>query len=64
MKLAQVIPPENRNIAYGHKIGLLGCGPASISCATFLARLGYKNITIYEKENYFGGLRYEPICFR
>lgn len=39
------------------KIVLFGCGPASISCATFLARLGYKNITIYEKEKYVGGLR-------
>ncbi|CAD1479183.1 unnamed protein product, partial [Heterotrigona itama] len=38
------------------KIALLGCGPASLSCATFLARLGYDNITIFEKENYIGGL--------
>ncbi|XP_057334163.1 dihydropyrimidine dehydrogenase [NADP(+)] [Microplitis mediator] len=38
------------------KIALLGCGPASISCATFLARLGYTDIKIFEKENYLGGL--------
>ncbi len=38
------------------KIGLLGCGPASISCATFLARLGYNNVTVYEKEKFVGGL--------
>ncbi|KAF3427773.1 hypothetical protein E2986_05297 [Frieseomelitta varia] len=38
------------------KIALLGCGPASLSCATFLARLGYDDITIFEKENYIGGL--------
>lgn len=38
------------------KIALLGCGPASLSCATFLARLGYNNITIFEKEKYIGGL--------
>lgn len=38
------------------KIALLGCGPASLSCATFLARLGYNDITIFEKENYIGGL--------
>lgn len=37
-------------------IALLGGGPASLSCATFLARLGYKNLTIYEKRNYLGGL--------
>lgn len=38
------------------KIALLGCGPASLSCATFLARLGYNDITIFEKEKYVGGL--------
>lgn len=27
-----------------------------MSCATFLGRLGYTNITIYEKNNYPGGL--------
>ncbi|CAG0921810.1 unnamed protein product, partial [Notodromas monacha] len=38
------------------KIALIGCGPASISCASFLARLGYKNLTIYERQDYVGGL--------
>jgi predicted NAD/FAD-binding protein len=38
------------------KIALLGCGPASISCATFLGRLGYNDITIFEKEEFVGGL--------
>lgn len=38
------------------KIALIGCGPASLSCATFLARLGYDDITIFEKQNYIGGL--------
>ena len=38
------------------KIALVGCGPASISCATFLARLGYTNVTIYEKTDILGGL--------
>ena len=37
-------------------IALLGCGPASISCATFLARLGYSDVTIFEKEEFTGGL--------
>ena len=35
---------------------LLGCGPASVSCGTFLGRLGYKNIDIFEKNDYVGGL--------
>ncbi len=39
------------------KVALIGGGPASLSCATFLARLGYTNITVFEKESYLGGLR-------
>lgn len=38
------------------KIALIGCGPASLSCATFLARLGYNDVTIFEKHHYIGGL--------
>lgn len=38
------------------KIALIGCGPASLSCATFLSRLGYNDITIFEKEKFLGGL--------
>lgn len=44
--------PKNPN----SKIILVGAGPASLSCATFLGRLGYKDITIYEKNSYLGGL--------
>ena len=38
------------------KIALIGAGSASLSCAAFLARLGYNNVHIYEKYNYGGGL--------
>lgn len=38
------------------KIAMIGCGPASLSCATFLARLGYEDITIFEKQKFVGGL--------
>lgn len=48
-----VKPLKNRS----KKIVLLGAGPASLSCATFLGRLGYNDITIYEKEEFSGGLR-------
>jgi len=41
---------------YRVKIALVGCGPTSISCATFLARLGYTDVTIFEKEDFLGGL--------
>ncbi|XP_076844600.1 dihydropyrimidine dehydrogenase [NADP(+)]-like [Brachyhypopomus gauderio] len=49
-------PPEEMPASFHVKIALIGCGPASISCASFLARLGYDNITIYEKQKYVGGL--------
>ncbi|XP_039195736.1 dihydropyrimidine dehydrogenase [NADP(+)] isoform X2 [Crotalus tigris] len=51
------LPPlQDLPESYRTKIALLGAGPASISCATFLARMGYSDITIFEKENYVGGL--------
>ena len=62
MRIPQIrdpnLPPVNElPESYHAKIALLGCGPASISCDTFLARLGYTDITIFERENYIGGLR-------
>ena len=41
---------------YDTKIALVGCGPASISCATFLARLGYRQVHIFERADRLGGL--------
>jgi predicted NAD/FAD-binding protein len=63
MNIPQTLPPEAEQVSHKpvyteSKIALIGCGPASISCASFLARLGYKNLTIFEKQNYVGGLRY------
>lgn len=43
--------------SYKAKIALVGCGPASISCATFLGRLGYTDVTIFDKvDDVIGGL--------
>ncbi len=59
MNLSQVLPPTVPSPlpdSYRQKVALLGCGPASISCATFLARLGYNDVTIFEKEEFLGGL--------
>ncbi|KAM9720041.1 dihydropyrimidine dehydrogenase [NADP(+)] isoform 2-T2 [Menidia menidia] len=51
------LPPANEMPeSYHAPIALIGCGPASISCASFLARLGYDNIQIFEKQKYTGGL--------
>lgn len=57
MGVKQIVPPGQKALTYPNKkIALLGGGPASLSCATFLGRLGYKDITIYEKRSYLGGL--------
>jgi len=59
LKIAQVLPPDVPSPlpeSYKAKIGLIGCGPASISAGTFLGRLGYNDVTIFEKEDYVGGL--------
>ncbi|KAK1879285.1 Dihydropyrimidine dehydrogenase [NADP(+)] [Dissostichus eleginoides] len=51
------LPPANEMPEIYHApIALIGCGPASISCGSFLARLGYDNITIFEKQKWIGGL--------
>uniref|UniRef100_T1ITK2 Dihydropyrimidine dehydrogenase [NADP(+)] n=1 Tax=Strigamia maritima TaxID=126957 RepID=T1ITK2_STRMM len=61
MRIPQILPPDvppvdKRHPSYFSKIALVGCGPASISCASFLARFGYTDITIFEKEKFVGGL--------
>jgi dihydropyrimidine dehydrogenase (NADP+) len=58
MGLKQILNPNLKALAKhaNSPIALLGGGPASLSCATFLARLGYKNLTVYEKRDYLGGL--------
>lgn len=39
----------------GKSVGIIGSGPAGLSCATYLARLGY-DVTVYEKRALAGGL--------
>ena len=41
--------------ANGKSVGIIGSGPAGLSCATYLARLGY-DVTIYERKPLAGGL--------
>lgn len=48
--IKQVVGPSN-----GKKIAVVGAGPAGLSCASFLRRLGFE-VTIFEAENYAGGL--------
>ena len=39
----------------GKSVGIIGSGPAGLSAATYLARLGYA-VTVYEKRELAGGL--------
>ena len=41
--------------ANGKSVGIVGSGPAGLSCATYLARLGY-DVTVYERQPQAGGL--------
>ena len=44
-------PPESN----GHKVAVIGAGPAGLTCAGDLARLGYK-VTVYEALHLAGGV--------
>ncbi len=44
-----------KGAANGKSVGVIGSGPAGLSCATYLARLGY-DVTVYEKREFAGGL--------
>ncbi len=44
-----------KGAANGKRIAVVGSGPAGLSCATYLARLGY-DVTIYERKSLAGGL--------
>ncbi|QYO65316.1 NAD(P)-dependent oxidoreductase [Leptolyngbya sp. 7M] len=39
----------------GKSVGIIGSGPAGLSCAAYLARLGYE-VTVYERREKAGGL--------
>ena len=39
----------------GRSVGVVGSGPAGLSCASYLARLGY-DVTVYERRPLAGGL--------
>lgn len=61
MRIPQIRPPylpEPKDMpeSYNQKIAIVGGGAAGLSAATFLGRLGYNNIDIFEKLQYPGGL--------
>ena len=48
--------PTDLPKSFAAKIALVGAGPASLSCATYLGRLGYSDVTIFEINEFAGGL--------
>jgi len=52
-------PPAEKT---GHKIAVIGAGPAGLGCAAELARLGH-SVTIFEKQKQPGGLNTYGIAY-
>jgi glutamate synthase (NADPH/NADH) small chain len=44
-----------RRESNGKSVGIIGSGPAGLSCASYLARLGYE-VTVYDRKPFAGGL--------
>jgi len=53
-KLTEALKPESEK-REGQSVGVIGAGPAGLSCAAELARRGY-SVTVYESRSDFGGL--------
>ena len=59
MKVKQIRDPDMKPLdkkVSETKVALIGAGSASLACASFLGRLGYNNVHIFEKNDYSGGL--------
>ena len=41
---------------YEEKIAIIGAGPAGLSCAYYLARMGYANVTVFDRNPAPGGM--------
>ena len=59
MDVPQTLTPSAGS--YDDAVAIVGCGPASVSAGTYLARLGYRNVTVYERDEYVGGLSMSEI---
>ena len=40
----------------GKKVAIIGAGPAGLSCAYYLANMGYENVTVFDKNEVPGGM--------
>ncbi|MBR1565406.1 MAG: FAD-dependent oxidoreductase, partial [Oscillospiraceae bacterium] len=55
------IPPVKNflpdvNARYPEKIAVIGAGPAGLSCAFYLANMGYENVTVFDRNPVPGGM--------
>ena len=55
------IPPVKNfhpdvNFRYADKIAVIGAGPAGMSCAFYLANMGYENVTVFDRNPVPGGM--------
>ena len=41
---------------YEQKVAIIGAGPAGLSCAYYLARMGYENVTVFDRNPQPGGM--------
>ena len=41
---------------YEEKVAIIGAGPAGLSCAYYLARMGYVNVTVFDRNSVPGGM--------
>lgn len=53
--IAQLPPPEPFQVLYPQKIAVIGAGPCGLSCAYFLAQMGYP-VTVFEALPVGGGM--------
>ena len=44
------------DIPYELKVAIIGAGPAGLSCAYYLARMGYTNVTVFDRNPAPGGM--------
>ena len=55
------IPPvknfnSDPNARFPEKIAVIGAGPAGLSCAYYLANMGYENVTVFDRNPVPGGM--------
>ena len=44
------------DIPYEQKVAVIGAGPAGLSCAYYLANMGYRNVTVFDRNPQPGGM--------